>query len=343
MAALGLWLASTQVDVASLPGHLARTPVWALAGATSLLAVNLVLYAVRWRVLLRAAGSDVPARALLPAILLASGANAVLPGRAGDLLRVESARERFGVRPAHALGTLFLERLLDGVALSVLLVVAALALHLPPAALAGAFVLLVLVALGVVLTLLAARRPARAARLLTRATGRLPARVRPAVERSVTGFLAGLGAFADRRALARAVLLSFLMWPPEIAMFAVMGHGLGLELPLASYVAIGALANIALSLPLTPAGLGTYDAAVVLGAAGMGGPAGAGAVGAYVVAMRGVCFVPVMAAAAAMLPKSLPGLFGRRSGRPMTAARRPVAASVPSHAPAPAGPLDAVA
>lgn len=315
-AALGLWFVSRRLDLAAAPGQLARAPVWALASALGLLALNLALYAIRWRVLLGAAGSAVPARRLLPAILLANGANTVLPARGGDLLRVESVRERFGVRPAHAVGTLFLERLLDGVVLATFLAAAVLSLGLPGAAVAASLVLLGAVALGVVVTLAAALRPARAALLLGLATARLPSWVRTPAERSLSGFLAGLSAFARPSALARAVALSFAMWLPQVAIYLLIGRGFGLDLSPAGYLLIASLANVALALPLAPAGLGSYEAAVLFGATGFAAGAGSGAVAAYLVAMRGILFLPVLAGGAAALPRSLPSVFGRRVPQP---------------------------
>lgn len=314
VGALLLWLVSKRVDLGALSAQLARVPAWALAAALSFLALNLVLYAARWRVLLRAAGSDVPARRLLSAIVVANGANTVLPARGGDLVRVEAVRERFGVRPAHAIGTLFLERLLDGIVLATFLAAAVLALPLHAALLVASLLLLGAVALGVVLTLAAALRPTWATATLSRATARLPERSRGAVDRSAEAFLYGLSAFGELSAFARALSISFLMWLPQVGMYFVVGHGFGLDLPLAAYFAIVSLANLALSLPLAPAGIGSYEAAAALTAVSLGGEGAAGLVGAYVVVMRGVSFLLPLVGAALLLPTTVPRLFGRANG-----------------------------
>ena len=55
-----------------------------------------------------------------------AGANNILPARGGDLLRIESVREHYRIPPFVTAGTLFAERLLDGVVLSVWILMGAL-------------------------------------------------------------------------------------------------------------------------------------------------------------------------------------------------------------------------
>lgn len=309
--AVAVWLVWTRGDVGAMARQLSALPAWSLAVAVGLLAASTVLYAVRWSELLAAAGTRVRAHALVPAILLGTGANSVLPARAGDLLQVDSVRSRFGVRPSHAFGTLVLERLLDGVAFAVFLAVAAMLLGLPWPAVAGALAFAGAVGIAIALALLAATHPERAATIARAATIRLPARARRGVDRSISGFLAGMAAFTHRSSFAKATLVSQAMWLGQVAVYAVVGEALGLGIPLAGYLLIATLANISLSLPLAPAGLGSYEAVVFFTAGGLASGAETGAAAAYVVVMRGVLFLPVLLAATVALPRSLPLLAGR--------------------------------
>lgn len=106
-----------QVDAGAAVRELARLPLWAVLAAFAALAANLGFVCLRWHLLLRAAGFDVRRGRLGVALAAGTAANNVLPARAGDLLRLEAVRME-GLPAFVVAGTLFAERLLDGVVLS---------------------------------------------------------------------------------------------------------------------------------------------------------------------------------------------------------------------------------
>ena len=74
--------------------------------------------ALRWRILLDGAGYRVSLRSLFSSVCVGRGANNILPARGGDLIRIESMRELAHIPAFVTAGTLFAERLLDGVVLA---------------------------------------------------------------------------------------------------------------------------------------------------------------------------------------------------------------------------------
>ena len=103
----------------------AALPPWTLFASLGLIGANVAFMTLRWRYLLQGAGYTCAVRKLFATIAVGRGANNILPARGGDLLRIESMRER-QIPAFVTAGTLFAERLLDGVVLSAWILLGAL-------------------------------------------------------------------------------------------------------------------------------------------------------------------------------------------------------------------------
>ena len=282
-------------------------PLPALGGALALVLVNLFVMALRWRYLLEAAGYRIGMGSLFSTVCVGRGANNLLPARGGDLVRVESLRELRDVPVFVSAGTLFAERLLDGVVLAAWIVLGAVligqggALLLTGVALAGG------TAVGVVLVGLAARDPERAERVATRLAARLPGRWRTRVARAVSHFVGGLGGFARPRYLVLLLTTSIGMWLADVAMYALIGRAYGLELGLAGYFLLEGIGQLALAVPATAAGVGSFDYLTLVAARGIDVPDDEAT--AYVLTMHALTVLPVTLLGAALVRPALPRLF----------------------------------
>jgi len=145
-------------------------------------------------------------------------------------VRAQLLHDRHGADRVAALGTIVVERILDGVVLALFLAgTVALAggngtLRLLAAAMGAAFVVLALglMALGPWL----GAEPRRARRLLARAPQRLRELAQPRVER----FAEGLTTIRGRRAWITIFAVTAASWALEAAMYWLVGIGLGLDL-----------------------------------------------------------------------------------------------------------------
>ena len=257
---------------------------WAVAGLVAF-TLSKAIHSYRWRVLLRHR-SGLRGRDLFPVFLVSNLANAVVPLRAGDVLRVELTRRRFGIPRAELTSSVFLvESVLDGVAFVALLLPALLlldpgALRTPTAALIGAVVLGAFAA-----SLLIARLEVGVAVDRWRLVGWLPPalrgprrRDRPLVHERDARAARRPGDGDRDRPLRRRVdgrgrrLLDD--GPGLRAGDGVLGGG----------VLVTIAANVIVSLPLTPWDIGPYEVAVTEALAFMGfglSEAGAYAVGSH--------------------------------------------------------------
>ena len=305
-----LWLFLREVDLRLAWNEITALPGWTMAAALGLVLANVFIMAVRWRYLLEGAGYPCATRKLFSSVAVGRGANNILPARGGDLLRIESLRER-QVPVFVTAGTLFAERLLDGVVLSTWILFGAIAIGQSGPMLLTGIALSSGAALGVALVLLAAREPDRAERLAWRATRRLPPRWHTRFTRAAAHFVDGLGAFRGRKRLAAILATSAAMWLADVAMYYVVGeHAFGLDLPVGAYFLLEGIGNLALAVPATAAGIGTFDYLTLLAAKGVDIQIDKAT--AYVLTMHALTVLPVTLLGAVLVSPAFPRLRGRR-------------------------------
>lgn len=292
-----------QVDTGAAVHELSRLPFWAVLGTLAALAANLGLVCLRWRLLLGGAGVQVRGGRLFVALAAGTGANNVLPARAGDVLRIETVRDE-GAPAFLVAGTLFAERLLDGIVLSAWLLIGTLLLGTGGPLLITAGALAAGSGLGLALVAFAAARPAAAAVLGRRVGKLLPARFAKRAECAATSFLQGLASLRSGRGLALVLAASAGIWLADLAVYAAIGAGLGVGAGPAGYLALEGVGNLALAVPATAAGIGSFDYLTLMTAGALDVPTAKGA--GFVVAVHAFTVVPVTLLGLLLLERALP-------------------------------------
>lgn len=284
--------------------------ILALGGALALYAVATLMRGERWvRILqrsdVRAARGD--AYALVP---IGYMGNNVLPARGGELLRTFLLGGRAQATKRTILGTILAERVLDAVALGVILVVLATGLlHKLPkpseALVAAGAALLVLLVLAAVVAFVRYRE-----RLVfvLRALAPMAAPSR--------ALLSGFGAVL--------LAVSLLIWLVEASVYLEVGHAIGVGLSLRDGLAVVAFTNAAALIPAAPGYIGTYDAAVIFAVDAVSTAAKASVLS-YLLLLRFVLFVPITIAGLGLLVARYGGLSRIRAAR--AAARAEAAAA----------------
>ncbi|HEX2045331.1 MAG TPA: lysylphosphatidylglycerol synthase transmembrane domain-containing protein [Gaiellaceae bacterium] len=309
-----LWLFLREVDLGEGWREITSLPGWTMVASLGLVLANVTIMAVRWRYLLAGAGYRIGTRKLFSTVAVGRGANNIIPARGGDLLRIESLRERH-VPAFVSAGTLFAERLLDGVVLASWILLGALLIGEGGVMLFTGIALSAGTALGVALAAVAARDPDRAERIAWRGTRRLPQRWHTRVTRAAAHFVDGLGAFRGRQRLVAVFVASVAMWLADVAMYYVVGeHAFGLDLPLGAYFLLEGIGNLALAVPATAAGIGTFDYLTLLAAKGVDVEIAKAT--AYVLTMHALTVLPVTILGAALVRPAFPRLRGRAREKP---------------------------
>jgi glycosyltransferase 2 family protein len=255
------------VDVRAVLSRLADTQWRWLALSVALNLCSLWARAIRWRYLFPR-GTH-PAR-LFNAVMIGYMGNNVLPLRAGEVLRVYVAA-RHGVRVSTTVATLVIERVLDGLAIGLILAISLTLIPTPreiawAAEVFGALVLLLSLALVVIA---AAPLPCRI--FIHSLTYRWPAIERRLLQ-AFDIMADGLQSMRRLRQLVPIVIWSVVIWLFIVFSFWTAFRAASLDLPFLASLTVIAFVGLGVSLPSSPGFVGIIQAATVLALSFFGVP-----------------------------------------------------------------------
>lgn len=233
---------------------------WALPGLV-LFTLSKAVHTARWRIFL-GRHRKVPYTGLLGIFLVHNMANAVLLLRAGDVLRIQTTSQRYGIPRSELTATVIVvETLLDGLAF-VVLVALAFSLGAIPGVLRAAFWGMAgLALLGLAMGVVAANwiKPEALERFYPFRW--LSSAARTGLVGLLRQFQDGMRTLRESHLLVPAIALSLGGWLLEACSYWLFGHAFGLNLNFPQYMLIMMTANFAVSIPITPSGIGPYEIA----------------------------------------------------------------------------------
>lgn len=261
-AILAFLVTRVQIDVGAILDRVRQANPWLLVLALLVFYVTFPIRAVRWRRLLdnvevsthEEGGRRMGIPALSEIMFLAWFANCIVPAKLGDVYRAYLLKINVGVSFSTTIGTILAERIIDVVVLF-LLMLAATGLSFGRAVPGE---VLVLMQIGLVLVVLVVIGLAFMRRLRPLIERVLPARLHEQYARFEHGTLNSF------RGLPVLVALSVAAWACEVARLYLVTLSLGLNGIAESVIVFVALAAALMTtLPLTPAGLGFAEGAIV--------------------------------------------------------------------------------
>lgn len=246
-------VAARNVDWSEAGRALGRSQPQFIVLALLVYYVTFPLRSWRWARLLREGGTVIGWRDLLRILFLGWFVNSIVPAKLGDLYRSFLVKRRFGISLSRTVGVVVAERLLDLLVVFVLLIVGGYVafgrtilpdlrvVYLTGAALAVAIVL------GLAGMYYLAPKVARF----------FPAELRR------IGRLFREGVLHSFRALPLAGPLTVLIWSAEALRLFFVLMALGLELPASGVIFVAVAVALLTTVPLTPAGFGFVEIAMV--------------------------------------------------------------------------------
>lgn len=266
ISALALWLVVRSVDLGAVGRALGDAHLTPIAAIVGVVAVQLVIRAYRWSVVIPVRPRIAVTR-LVPPLLVGYLGNAVLPARLGEPMRavIVSRRERAGL--PETLGSVLVERVVDVATLAPVAFVASLVVGAPAwiqqglglATAVGIAVVVLLLTIGV--------QPLVG--LLERL--RLPrwATIRDGVMK----FAGTLGGRSRRTALLTAAAISLAAWLLDATSFWLAGRAVGADVGYAGAALIAGVTVLGTAIPSAPGYVGTFELAAVAAAGAIGVPA----------------------------------------------------------------------
>lgn len=263
---------------------------------------------LRWEYLLRALGTSLPFRRLLPISSAGFMAILALPVRLGEFVRPYLVARERDVRMSTMVGAVAVERIVDGLLISILFFGAYLASagDLFTRELRAAAWLSLVGFVGLTLFLVLAQiwtdRTIRLALRLTLLTWLAPARAEQAAEK-LRSLISGFRALADRRNFSIFLIQSVVYWASNGLGMWILARQMHLPISLGAALVIMAFTGVVLSLPNSPGLVGQFHAAIKLGLTAYLPAAVVNSSGmAYAIVLHGIQTLWYIAAGLASLP-----------------------------------------
>jgi uncharacterized protein (TIRG00374 family) len=264
--ALFAWFLS-RANLSAVATEIAHARVDLVIWSVVLAAVMPVVRALRWRYLLDPIG---PTRfgPVLRATIVGFAALALLPARAGDVIRPYLVARTERLNAASVFATVVMERALDLIAVLTLLASFVWVFNgrailpagmLAPIQASAALASGVVIALMVVMWTLATH-PERIERLVARSDRLLPRRVAHTLARLARTFSEGFAVAREPRDLAIAFVWSFPLWVSIALQAWLVTRAFGIAIPVAASFLIQAMLVIGVAVP-TPGAVGSFHEA----------------------------------------------------------------------------------
>ena len=256
-----LWMALRKVEFAALALALSSARLVWLIPMVAIVYLDLLVRAVRWRVLLaRACALPAPVWDLFKLEAIGLAVNNVLLLRLGELARAGLAARRLGIPATAALASVAIERALDVAALLTIFMLASrLAPGIVPVQVVRAALLLLVGAITALIILAAAEKSLAPDGFVERRLRRWP-RVHTFVEQLAMG----AAVLRSPAAAAQAALLSLILWTVDATLYWTAAYALGLggimDYPRA--VLTLSWAGAVSAIPAAPGSIGTFEAFV---------------------------------------------------------------------------------
>lgn len=272
ISAFLIWWIFRGEDLGNVLDHVRRANLWILLAAVAVATSGFVLRTIRWKILLHPLHPDTGFRNRFAAVNIGFMANNLLPARVGEFARAYALSRFEPVSASGSLGSLVVERFLDGIAIFTLLLIALLLPAFPegatvagqPLALALQGVVILLVSLLSILVFLLFW-PRATLVVAGRIAGLFSDKFARKVVDSIEAFLEGLTVLRNPRLLAAALLWSFIFWSWNAVSFWLGFLAFGIEAGYGTALFVQAVIAIFVAIPSSPGFFGTFHAAAVIG------------------------------------------------------------------------------
>ena len=242
-----------------------------LAAYIGLLVVVQLCRALRWNNLLAPLGVKVPTGPLLAISSVGFMAILALPARLGEFVRPGLLRKRGDLSASAALGTVAVERVVDGLLVSLFVFGALFARRGPDAPgwmMPAAYAALSLFTVALVFLAFAIRRPEPTVDFCMKMSlvPRISPRAARVIREKVLDMVRGFVVLKDRRNMVIFVVWSIVYWAANGTGVWVLARAFGLDLSLTGGFATMGVAAVGIMLPNSPGLVGQFQYFTLLGA-----------------------------------------------------------------------------
>jgi uncharacterized protein (TIRG00374 family) len=258
-----LWLAFQGVDWPSL-GRALMAISWTSCGVAALFFLtNLIVRAVRWRVLL-APVHKVPLLEVFAYSQIGYLSNILLPLRAGEFVRAILVGQRYGISTSAVLATVAVERALDILNLLAFALVLPLIMEMPKTVRQSVLLTGILATLAVITLWGMSWQERRVERFVGQASSFIPRPLRRRLTNPIITFTRGLRVLRSGGGMLSSIVCSLAAWVLVLLEILFIFEGFGLALPWYAGVFLIVVLNLGMAVPSSPGFIGVAHYLIVL-------------------------------------------------------------------------------
>jgi uncharacterized protein (TIRG00374 family) len=188
-----------------------------------------------------------------------------IPARIGELARPYLISKRSSIKMSSALGTILIERVLDGFTVLAIAVIVLLLTDLPPWMIRSSIIFFLL-ALGMFcfIIFLILRRDA-ALKLINKILSKLPGKFAHKIDELIHHFIDGFQIVTNIKFLLYLFFLSALIWLVDVLAIYMLLKAFGFNLPVMASFVVMIILIVGIAIPTAPGYIGNWHAACWLG------------------------------------------------------------------------------
>jgi uncharacterized protein (TIRG00374 family) len=257
ISAVLLYFSIRGIDFAAVANGFKSVRCDYLAAAVVLLTLLQVVRSYRWGVILRPI-KKIDQLSLFSITSVGFMALVAMPARIGELARPFLVKQRTGMRMTAAVGTVFIERILDMLTIMLIFFSVLFFVPLPPWLVNSSLAFLAITLVILIGMLLLIFKRESSIRIFERLTGIFPARLRARLNEMIHHFIDGIEMITDVKLILYATLLSMVIWALDVAAIYVLFLAFDLKLSLVAAVIVMVVLIIGITLPTAPGYIGNW-------------------------------------------------------------------------------------
>jgi uncharacterized protein (TIRG00374 family) len=261
LSLLFIFLAFRRVNFSQMMKALGSANYWYLLPVLGVVALGLLLRALRWRYLL-APIAEVDLAVLFSSLSIGYMANTFLPAHLGEIVRAWHAQKKAGIAASSVFATIVVERLIDVVSLLLLLGLALMVFPFPGWVRKSGVVMLLLVGALSALLLWMKKYRRRAMAISGRLLRPLPAAAATRIKGYLEQFLDGVVPLRRGGDYLVVTFLSLLIWGSYALTFQLLFHAFAFvekyHLPWSAALVAMVITTISVVVPSSPGYVGSY-------------------------------------------------------------------------------------
>jgi hypothetical protein len=265
LGGLLVWLSLRGIEIKGVSSSLHKVNVFFVLSSLAVMVLMQVLRAIRWDFILKPLDPHIPAFTIFSITSVGFMAIIAIPARLGELVRPYLLTKKSRIPMSSAVGTIFMERVLDILTVLAIATVIFFLTPLPPWLFRAGVSLFAVTSIIFTLMMLAIFRKEKTVLLLAPTIARIPPRIATKIIVIIDYFIKGLSIIEHRLLFGAVIALSFLIWLADAMAIYLLFMAFSLNLPATAAFIIMIILIAGIAIPVAPGFIGNWHYFCILG------------------------------------------------------------------------------